>query len=31
MSRLTHHDVVGEPLDRVDGRVKVTGTARYAA
>src|SRR5262245_32481309 len=24
-------DVVGQPLDRVDGRAKVTGAARYAA
>ncbi len=31
MSATLHPDVVGEPLDRVDGRAKVTGAARYAA
>ena len=24
-------NVIGQPLDRVDGRLKVTGGARYAA
>ncbi len=25
------NEVIGQPLDRVDGRLKVTGEARYAA
>jgi xanthine dehydrogenase YagR molybdenum-binding subunit len=31
VSATLHPDIVGEPLDRIDGRAKVTGAARYSA